>query len=163
MSEFSLCSLWWKCVWTYEWATILHILYTVYLLLVLLWLVLTCLCIAAMHMIEIYISLLSLLWTLPASIHEIKNVHFLSRYRAKPINTIDSTSCYGFPLRVCFGHLITNIRLCGRCIVTPFVGGTGFSDKFPTMYDIWCTYVDGKLWRGFVLILPHCSVLITVT
>ena len=163
MSEFSLCSLWWKCVWTYEWAITLHTLYIVYLLLMLLWLVLTCLCIAAMHMIEIYISLFILLWTLPASIHEIKNVHFLSRYRAKSINTIDSTSCYGVPLRVCFGHLITNIRLCGRCIATPFVGGTGFSDKFPSMCDIWCTHVDGKLWGGFVLILPHCSVLITVT
>lgn len=163
MSEFSLCSLWGKCVWSYEWAIILHILYTVYLLLVLLWLVLTCLCIAAMLVIWIDINLLSLLWTLPTSIHEIEIVHCLSRYRAKSTNTIDSTSCYGVPLRICFGHLMTNIRLCGRCTLTPFVGRTGFSDKFPSVYDIWCTHVDGNLWRGFVLILAQCSVLITIT
>ena len=163
MSEFSLCSLWGKCVWSYEWAIILHILYVVYLLLILLCLVLTCLCISAMHMIGIYINLLPLLWTLAASIHEIKNVYFLSRYRTTSTNTIDSTSCYGLQLRVCFGHLTTNIRLCGRCIITPFVGRTGFSDKFPPIYDIWRTHVDGNLWRGFVLILPQCSVLITVT
>jgi hypothetical protein len=144
MYEFSLCSLWGKCVRTYEWALILHIWYIVYLLLVLLWLFLTCMCIDAMHMIGIYINLLSFLWTLPASIHDIKNVHFLSRYRAKSTNTIDSTSCYEVPLRVCFGHLMTNIRLCGRCIVTPRVGGSGFSDKFPSMCDIWCTHVDGN-------------------
>jgi hypothetical protein len=150
-------------VWSYEWPTILHILYIVYLLLVLLWLVLTCLCIAAMNMIGIYINLLFLLWTLPTSFYEIKNMHFGSRYRAKSTNTIGSTSCYGVPLRVCFGHLMTNIRLCGRCIVTPFVVRTGFSDKFPSIYDIWCTHVDGNLWRDIVLILPQCSVLITVT
>lgn len=163
MSGFALCSLWGKCVWSYEWAIILRILYIVYLLLVLLWPVLTCLYIAAMHMIGIYINLLSLLWTLPASIHEIKNVRFLSRYRAKSTDMIDSTSCYGVPLRVWFGHQMTNIRLCGRCIVTPFVGRTELSGKFPSIFDIWCTHVEGNLWRGFFLILPQCSVLITVT
>ena len=107
MSEFSLCSLWGKCVWSYEWAIIPHILYIAYLLLLLLWLILTRLCIAAMYMIGIYISLLSLLWTLPVSIHEIKIVYFLSRYRAKSTNTIDSRAYFllGVPLCVCLGQL----------------------------------------------------------
>jgi hypothetical protein len=62
---------------------------------------------------------------LPASIHKTENVHFIMRYRAQSTNTTGSTSCCGVQLRVCFGHLITNIHLCGRCIVTAFVR-TGF-------------------------------------
>jgi len=97
----------------------LHTWYIVYLLLVLLWLVLTCLCIAAMHIIGIYINLLSFLWTLPASIHEIKNVHFLSRYRDGQYFLLRGTT---------------------KCMLRPS------NDQHPTLWKMHSNAICGRNW-----------------
>ena len=158
MSEFSLRSIWGRCVWSYEWAIILRILYIVYLLLVLLLLVLKCLFIAALHAIGIYFNLLSLLWTLPASIHEIKNGRFLSTYRAKLTNTIDSTSCYVVPLRVCFGYLMANIRLCGRCIDSNAICGKDWILR-QVSFHLW--HLMYSCGRKFMERLRYCILIIS--